>query len=82
MGSFKSFQLKRKFGIGPAALMRYLKTLKSGFRQGVSAGDVWQQGGVVLVDHEGDAAWQHIDDGPGDHAELEVILEQVKLLSD
>ena len=62
--------------------MRYIKTLRAGFRQGANAGDVWQQGGVVLVDHSGTVAWCHVEDGPGDYGKLEVVLEQVKLLSD
>jgi hypothetical protein len=35
----------------------------------------------VLIDETGTLVWRHINDGPGDHADLETVLKQVRSLT-
>lgn len=78
--SFQRFGLKRKLGIGPKAIFKYLKVLASGHRQGWTQGDPLQQGGVVIVDQSLNAVWTHINDGPGDHVDLDELVSNVSKL--
>jgi hypothetical protein len=57
-----------------------MKVLLSGHRQGWTQGDALQQGGVVLINDRGQIAWTHVNDGPGDHANLDTVLKQVQSL--
>ncbi len=40
------------------------------------------QGGTWIVSGLGDVLWKHIDKEPGDHARIEVVVDEVKKLSD
>jgi len=51
-----------------------VKAFKAGFKQGKVEGDVWQQGGVLIVLPSGDIAWQHASERPGDNASVTAIL--------
>ena len=74
--SYKALGLRRSFGL-MKSLGRGRRAMASGFRQGKTAGDVWQQGGVVLFDEGGAVRWKHVDDGAGDAADLEGFLAAV-----
>ena len=76
--SYRAFELKRKLGIGPTAVWRYLAAFAGGFRQGWIAGDALQQGGTLLIDQTGTVLWQHTSQGPGDQASSATIMEQVE----
>ena len=67
--SYKALGLKRSFGL-MKSLGRGRRALAGGFRQTKPAGDVWQQGGVILFDAEGAVRWKHLDDGAGHQADL------------
>jgi hypothetical protein len=47
---------------------------KAGFRQGAVAGDVFQQGGEIIVSPDGALLYSRASSGPGDHAPVEELL--------
>lgn len=77
--SYKALGLKRNFGL-MKSLGRGKRAMAAGFKQGKTAGDVWQQGGVVLFDADGSVRWKHIDDGAGDPADLSAFRAAVAAL--
>ncbi|MEZ4567852.1 MAG: peroxiredoxin-like family protein [Desulfobacterales bacterium] len=50
--TYKAFRLVRGVGrtLGPSSILRGFSAMKKGFRQGKSAGDLWQQGGMFVID--------------------------------
>ncbi|HVO30807.1 MAG TPA: peroxiredoxin-like family protein [bacterium] len=63
--------------IGPGVLLRGLKTLKNGFRQGATQGDPFQNGGIVVVDAKGNETFRFVQQAAGEFVEPEKILEEV-----
>ncbi|TNE43381.1 MAG: hypothetical protein EP343_33940 [Deltaproteobacteria bacterium] len=76
--TYQHFGMKRMLGLNLGTIRRGLASYRKGFRQGATKGDAFQQGGVVLVDSNGDLRWGHVDGGPGDHAELDAIRQAVQ----
>ena len=73
---YKAFGLKRGFWktLGPASIGRGIKTMSRGFRQGSSAGDLWQQGGMFVLGPGGQLLFQHRDPSAGKQADLKAVL--------
>jgi hypothetical protein len=73
---FKTAQLKRGIAtvINPKAILPTLRALGRGARQGLTRGDNWQQGGVLVIVPTGDVRWHHASERPGDNATAEQIL--------
>ncbi|MCW7754145.1 AhpC/TSA family protein [Desulfobotulus sp. H1] len=76
LGAYRSFDLKRSFWktLGPSPLMRGLKAMKEGFRQGRSAGDLWQQGGLFVIGPGNSLLFEHVNGMAGDQADLHAVL--------
>ena len=51
--------------------------MKKGFRQGRSAGDLWQQGGLFVIGPGPQLDFQHRNRVAGDHADLNAVLKVV-----
>jgi len=71
--------------LGPQSFLRALRALKRGFRQGSTAGDNWQQGGVFLLGPGREVFLEHRNRFAGDFvdkkylsAALEPFLYQLK----
>jgi len=77
--SYAALGMRRKFGL-MKSLGRGARASKAGFRQGKTAGDVWQQGGVVLFARGGDVLWNHIDDGAGHASDIDAFRAAVAAL--
>jgi peroxiredoxin len=60
---------------GPAALLHIGRALLRGFRQTRIEGDNLQQGGVLVVDGDGDVAYLHRDRHTGDHAPTGDVID-------
>jgi hypothetical protein len=54
--------------LNPFALGKTVKAFAQGHRQGLTQGDNWQQGGVLVIAPGGEVKWQHISKRPGDNA--------------
>lgn len=62
----------------PAAMAHGLRAMSEGYRQGATAGDPWQQGGVLLLRADGTAAWVYRSNEAGDHPALDVLVAEAR----
>ena len=74
--------MKRNFGLGPRAIMNAARSWKDGHRQGAVAGDVWQQGGAMVVNNDARIVWHQTDSGAGDVIDFSAIVDSLKLESE
>ncbi len=76
--TYKAFQLDRGFfrTLGLSSISRGFTAMKSGSHQGLSAGDLWQQGGVFIMGPGKQILYQHRDEFAGDHADLEAVVRE------
>lgn len=51
---------------------------RSGFRQGATQGDPWQQGGAVVVRPDGVVPLAHVNEFAGDHVEPADLLRAIQ----
>lgn len=77
---YKAFDLERGITktLGLSSLIKGLGTMKKGFRQGQSAGDLWQQGGLFVLGPGDQLLFAHRDKFAGDHADLQQMLPKIK----
>jgi peroxiredoxin len=50
------------------------RALGEGFRQGLTQGDAWQLGGVVVVKKDGSVPFRYASKHPGDHPAVEDVV--------
>jgi len=77
--AYKAFGLKRGIikTLGLSSLTKGVQTMKKGFRQGKSAGDLWQQGGLFVIGPGETLVFAHQDQFAGDHADLHQVLPKI-----
>jgi hypothetical protein len=64
--------------LNPLSLAKTVKAFAQGHRQGLTQGDAWQQGGVLVIAPGGEVKWQHISKRPGDNATGAEILRALR----
>ncbi|MDA8403570.1 MAG: peroxiredoxin-like family protein [Desulfobacteraceae bacterium] len=76
---YKAFDLERGITktVGLSSLIKGVQTMKKGFRQGRSAGDLWQQGGLFVLGPGERLLFAHRDKFAGDHADLQQALPKI-----
>ena len=76
LATFRAAELKRSVTstLDPRSLGKALGAFARGQRQGLTQGDAWQQGGVLVVAPSGDIRWHHASERPGDNATGAQIL--------
>lgn len=81
LDAYRAFDLKRGFWrtLGPSPLARGFRAMKQGFRQGRSAGDLWQQGGIFVIGPGDRLLFEHINGMAGDQADLKDVLRTAAL---
>ena len=67
--------------VGPSAARAAWRARKQGYRQVAIEGDKLQQGGVLLLDRSGAAAFYHRNDNLGDHADPAQVLAAARGLA-
>jgi hypothetical protein len=79
LSAYQAFGLPRGVvkTLGISSLIRGVGTMKKGFRQGPSAGDLWQQGGLFVLGPGDEMRFAHQDRFAGDHADLGKMLESL-----
>lgn len=79
LSAYQAFGLPRGVvkTLGISSLIRGVGTMKKGFRQGPSAGDLWQQGGLFVLGPGEAMRFAHQDRFAGDHADLGKMLESL-----
>ncbi|HUS27110.1 MAG TPA: peroxiredoxin-like family protein [Kofleriaceae bacterium] len=77
---YKAAELKRGVTkvLNIKAALPTLKAFAKGGKQGLTQGDAWQQGGVVVVASDGSVKWQHASGYPGDNASVEQIVRALR----
>ena len=77
LAAHRALELPRSFlsTYGPRALFGLTRALVRGFRQSTIEGDLYQQGGVLVVDREGQVAYLHRARATGDHAPTNDVVE-------
>ena len=66
---------------GLGMLASGVRAWKKGYRQGRTKGDPLQQGGVFLIQKGGGAVFEQRSKTAGDHAEIDAVLESLKVLN-
>lgn len=76
---YKAAELKRGVTktLNPRAALSTIKAFAHGARQGLTQGDAWQQGGVLVVATDGTVKWQHANEHPGDNAPVDAIVRAI-----
>ena len=76
---YKAFDLERGIikTLGPSSLIQGFRAMKKGFRQGQSAGDLWQQGGLFVLGPGDQVLFAHRDRFAGDHTDLQQMLPKI-----
>lgn len=79
---YKALELRneKRLLLKSKSLKNTARALKAGFKQGKSQGDVWQQGGVVVLDRKGEVVFLHRDDTPGDQLDFSLVLNALAKL--
>jgi peroxiredoxin len=68
--------LKRglRSSLSPGVVLRGMRALREGKRQGATLGDPWQQGGVFLIRPGNRVEFAYVSEEAGDHPAVETIL--------
>lgn len=68
--------LKRglRSSLAPGVLLRGVRALREGKRQGATMGDPWQQGGVFVIRPGNRVDFSYVSQEAGDHPAVETIL--------
>jgi hypothetical protein len=77
LATYRALRFRR--GVGATLLSgktwaHAARAMRGGFRQGLTQGDAWQLGGVVVVRPDGAIAYRHASGEAGDHPPLEALL--------
>ncbi len=76
---FLGFTRQRAMLLDPRVWLHGLRAAKAGFSQRKTAGDPWQQGGVVVVKRGGEAVWSYASATAGDHPPLDVVMAKARI---
>lgn len=79
--SFKAFQLHKGFWrtLGPRSVWKGIGTMSNGFRQGRSAGHLWQQGGMFVLGPGDKVLFAHRNSVAGDQAAPKDVVNACRL---
>ena len=77
---FAAAQLKRGVmkTLDPRVLGKTIGAFMRGHKQGLTQGDTWQQGGVLVIAPDGVVKWHHASERPGDNAEASQIVAALR----
>jgi hypothetical protein len=81
--AFEAAELERSIlaTIGPGAIRGAMRARKAGYRQKRIEGDHLQQGGILLLDKAGGAAFYHRNGNLGDHADPAEVIAAARALA-
>jgi peroxiredoxin len=75
--SYSALDMKRGFFATLGSLASFgnmRRAMRAGFRQGLTRGDAWQLGGVLVVDRDGEILYKHRSEAAGDKAPAAEVL--------
>ena len=76
--AYRAAGLVRNFGLGLRTLGRGIRAAKQGHSQGITQGDPWQQGGVLVIAPGSRLVWRFISTAAGHHADVDEVLDALK----
>jgi hypothetical protein len=76
LAAYKAAGLKRTVlsVMNPMVLARGVRALTSGFTQGSTQGDPWQQGGVFVIHPPGEVRYAFVSSGAGEHPPIPELI--------
>jgi len=79
--AYQAFELERGFfkTLGLCSIKSGFKAMGQGFHQGLSAGDLWQQGGLFVMGPGNRIVFQHVDQFAGDHVDPAEVVQACSL---
>lgn len=77
---YKAFGLMRGIWktVGPASAWRAIRAMLRGNRQGSTAGDLWQQGGMFVLGPGRQLLFEHRNPAAGKQVDLKAVVEAAK----
>lgn len=72
--AFQAAGMKRRFGLGLGTLRAGARAVAAGHVQGRTAGDPWQQGGVLVIGPDGVERYRQNADDAGTELQIPPIL--------
>jgi hypothetical protein len=82
--AYRAAGLRRDAGatLHPRIFKNALRTFGSGFRQGRTQGDPWQQGGAFVIAPGGRLLFSQVSQVAGDHADPDGLIRALETLVD
>lgn len=78
---FLGFKRQLSMLFDPRVYLHALRAAKAGFKQRKTAGDPWQQGGVLVVRRGGEVAWSYASATAGDHPPVDEVMAHARAVS-
>jgi peroxiredoxin len=78
---FKAFHLKQASAtsfLSPGMAVKGMSAMFRGYGIGMPTGDVRQLPGVFIIDAEGVVRYRYLAEGPADHPDPDVLLEEIQ----
>lgn len=74
--SYEHYGMKRGLTevLGPKSVRHSLRAMSRGHFQSQTRGDGLQNGGVIVLDEDGEILYEHIEDEAGDLADLDEVI--------
>ena len=69
--------MQRNFGLNVTSIKHAWRSYRGGNRQSGIKGDPWQQGGVIVVNTEGQVIETQQDQNAGDYIDIPALIERV-----
>ena len=71
--------MRRNFGLNLSSIKDAWRSYQSGYRQHKTAGDVWQQGGVLVVNSEGTILEACADQSAGEYIDIPQLIDRIAM---
>ena len=78
--AYDALGMHYRMGMSLGTFKNAFRALKGGHLQGLTKGHAMQQGGVTIVDTEGEIRFNHREGGPGDHLDIDDVLAEARKL--
>ena len=81
--SFKAMRLRKdlRSTLGLGVVRNAVKAYREGYRQTRVLGNPWQQGGVFVIDSDGNICYSYASERAGDHPPTHEILRALKSMA-
>jgi hypothetical protein len=83
LASFKAMRLRRdlRSSMGLRVVRNAVQAYRDGYRQTKVQGDPWQQGGVFVIDSDGNICFSYASERAGEHPPTHEIVRALKSMA-